>query len=218
MLVLVLGHVVSGQQPAAQAPRPSFRGGVNLVLVDVDVRDRSGRPLPGLKQSDFEILEDGKAQEIVTFAFEEISVNARAVAATAVLSTTGARQGQAPVAPPSRPRAGAGTRSHRRRVAGCRPDAGGGRGERSAHDERRGRSSHLGAALRYEFHAAGGRAKGGGCRREVDEGQDDARGPGGRRVHRIHSSGTDGLHHRPRQGARRAGGVRRRRRDCDRCR
>jgi len=97
--ILVTAPGMLGQQPPqAQAPpRPAFRGGVNVILVDVDVRDKSGRPLSGLKQSDFEVLEDGKAQDIVTFAFEEISTSAPAVGTAAILSTGGAGRGAVPV-------------------------------------------------------------------------------------------------------------------------
>ena len=58
------------QRPAAA---PAFRSGVNLVLVDVVVRDRSGAVVKGLTADDFELLEDGKPQQIVTFAYEEIA-------------------------------------------------------------------------------------------------------------------------------------------------
>ena len=45
-----------------------FRSGVNLVLVDVVVRDRNGAVVKGLTADDFELLEDGVRQQIVTFA------------------------------------------------------------------------------------------------------------------------------------------------------
>ena len=51
------------------------------------MRDRSGRAVPGLKQADFEVLEDGKTQEIVTFAHEEISDSARPIAAAPMLAS-----------------------------------------------------------------------------------------------------------------------------------
>src|SRR5687767_12098376 len=46
---------------------PTFKSGVNLVEVDVIVTDRQGRPVRGLRQQDFEVLEDGKSVPIVTF-------------------------------------------------------------------------------------------------------------------------------------------------------
>jgi VWFA-related protein len=49
----------------AQQP-PRFRGGTNLVRVDV-FATRGGTPLQNLTQADFEVLEDGKPQTIDSF-------------------------------------------------------------------------------------------------------------------------------------------------------
>src|SRR5215472_10155699 len=59
----------SDQQPAS---RSSFvlRSQTNIVLVDVRVRDRSGRPVTDLKQSDFKVFEDGVPQNITSFGLE----------------------------------------------------------------------------------------------------------------------------------------------------
>jgi len=40
---------------------------VNIVNVDVDVTDKSGKPVSGLRKEDFELLEDGKRVEITNF-------------------------------------------------------------------------------------------------------------------------------------------------------
>ena len=53
--------------PGDQPSRPQFRTGINFVRVDVIVSDRQGNPLGDLKQGDFEVTEDGKAQTIETF-------------------------------------------------------------------------------------------------------------------------------------------------------
>jgi VWFA-related protein len=55
--------------PANQPPdqTPLFRTGINFVRVDVIVSDRSGAPVADLKQSDFEVIEDGKPQTVETF-------------------------------------------------------------------------------------------------------------------------------------------------------
>ena len=66
---LAVSLVASGQQP--QAPEPSgqtFRASVDVVEVDVSVLDRDRRPVRGLAQGDFTILEDGKPQKVVSFA------------------------------------------------------------------------------------------------------------------------------------------------------
>jgi VWFA-related protein len=64
------------QQPAQQQPAPDnggaqpvFRGGINFVSVDVIVSDKNGANIADLKQSDFEITEDGKPQNVETFKF-----------------------------------------------------------------------------------------------------------------------------------------------------
>ena len=53
----------------AQSPpqRPLFRGGTDLVQVDVSVLDGKRRPVRGLTAEDFSILEDGQPREIQAF-------------------------------------------------------------------------------------------------------------------------------------------------------
>ena len=72
------------QQP--NPPAPTFRSNVNLVLVDVVVRDRRGNVVSGLKADDFQLLEDGKPQQILTFAFEQIQNNAQPVERASLLA------------------------------------------------------------------------------------------------------------------------------------
>jgi VWFA-related protein len=50
----------------------TFHSESDLVLVNVTVRDKSGTFVRGLKPSDFTILEDGKAQKVVSFDVEDI--------------------------------------------------------------------------------------------------------------------------------------------------
>jgi VWFA-related protein len=76
---------LDGQQ-APPAPPPAFRSAVNLILVDVVVRDRKGAVVTGLKAEDFQLSEDGKPQQILTFAFEEISKTARPIEQASVLA------------------------------------------------------------------------------------------------------------------------------------
>ena len=77
-LLLVLG--ARGQEPAPQqapppqadqnppnAQTPVFRTGINFVRVDVIVTDKSGKEVADLKQSDFDVLEDGKPQNVEAF-------------------------------------------------------------------------------------------------------------------------------------------------------
>src|SRR6516162_2832591 len=54
------------QQPPAS---PVFRTGINYVRVDVIVSDKIGANVADLKQGDFEVLEDGKPQNVENFKF-----------------------------------------------------------------------------------------------------------------------------------------------------
>jgi VWFA-related protein len=53
--------------PQAQRERQSFAATATAILVDVVVRDRSGRPVTDLNALDFELAEDGVAQNIDSF-------------------------------------------------------------------------------------------------------------------------------------------------------
>ena len=55
-----------------QQRRPSFRAGVELIYVNVVVRDDKGNIVRNLKPADFTLLEDDKAQTISAFDFEEV--------------------------------------------------------------------------------------------------------------------------------------------------
>jgi VWFA-related protein len=66
------------QEPAQPAPQPqgdgapaqplpTFRGSIDFVRVDIFVSDRDGRPVTDLKESEFEIVEDGKPQKVEQF-------------------------------------------------------------------------------------------------------------------------------------------------------
>jgi VWFA-related protein len=59
-LMVWLGASLPAQQPV-------FRGGVELVQVDVVVLDKTGRPLRGLKPEDFTILDQKRPQRVATF-------------------------------------------------------------------------------------------------------------------------------------------------------
>ncbi len=57
----------------------TFRTKTELVLVNVTVRDKNGNPVRDLKREDFTVLEDNKAQQVVSFDLE----NTDAVLSTA---------------------------------------------------------------------------------------------------------------------------------------
>jgi VWFA-related protein len=56
----------------AQAQQPTFTVSVNVVDVDVTVKDAQGNFVSGLTADDFEVLEDGKPQTIQTFSYIEL--------------------------------------------------------------------------------------------------------------------------------------------------
>ena len=61
----------AGQEP----PRLTFGTDVGLVRLDVTVERPDGRFVTDLKESDFELLEDGRPQQISTFSREELPVS-----------------------------------------------------------------------------------------------------------------------------------------------
>ena len=71
--LLVLASTAIGwfRSPAsspAQIPAPTIRVSTHLVVVDVVVTDKQGKPVSGLHPEDFVVEENGKAQKISTFA------------------------------------------------------------------------------------------------------------------------------------------------------
>jgi VWFA-related protein len=62
--------------PPANKPVPggraTIRTTVSLVEIDVQVTNRDGKPVKGLKQEQFSVTEDGKAQNISTFEYNDI--------------------------------------------------------------------------------------------------------------------------------------------------
>ncbi len=80
LVAVVAAATASTTTPSAQQqsqPRPVFRSRLNVVSVDVIVRDKSGAVVRGLTAADFEVREDGRPQEVSSFSFEEINEKAR---------------------------------------------------------------------------------------------------------------------------------------------
>src|SRR4030095_8651100 len=80
--------LIARQTPAPQPP--AFRSRVNLVLVDVVVRDKSGAVVKGRPADEFEVLEDGVKQPIATFAYDEVRADAAPVEHASALPSAGA--------------------------------------------------------------------------------------------------------------------------------
>src|SRR5438093_4572532 len=64
----VVPIVVATCLVAGAAQQPTFKGGVRTVAVYATVTDAGGRLVPNLAQSDFEVQDNGKAQDISVFA------------------------------------------------------------------------------------------------------------------------------------------------------
>jgi VWFA-related protein len=60
------------QDTSPPAPEVTFKVEVNYVEEDVRVVDRNGNFVRGLKQEDFQVLEDGKPQKVQTFGMVDI--------------------------------------------------------------------------------------------------------------------------------------------------
>ena len=75
IVVLCLGIVRAGssaQSPQQTLPAPTFRAEVEYVEVDALVTDAQGRFVRDLRKEDFQVFEDGKRQNITSFALVEI--------------------------------------------------------------------------------------------------------------------------------------------------
>jgi VWFA-related protein len=71
--VLALGASLAawqGQAPAGAGQKPpTFKSGVDLVAVDVNVIDRNGQPVAGLTAEQFELTVDGKPRRVASVTF-----------------------------------------------------------------------------------------------------------------------------------------------------
>jgi VWFA-related protein len=75
ILLLAAGVAAQEQKPAPAEPppqQPIFRGGTDLVRVDVTVTQRGDEPVTDLKMEDFEITEDDVPQAVETLKFIQV--------------------------------------------------------------------------------------------------------------------------------------------------
>ena len=63
LVVVIVAHLWAQAPP----PRPVFRGGTDLIEVDVSVLDHRRAPVRGLTAADFTVFEDGHLREIQAF-------------------------------------------------------------------------------------------------------------------------------------------------------
>ena len=85
LMVNQITAMAQSLSPASRAA-PPFRSNVNLVLVDVVVRDKAGNIVRGLAADDFQLVEDGRPQQIASFAFEQIATGTRPLVNASLLS------------------------------------------------------------------------------------------------------------------------------------
>jgi VWFA-related protein len=81
--LVALGVTTAQQQ---QQPPPTFRTRTTVRAIEVRVVDSRGRPITGLRQEDFTILEDGKPQPIRLFAPFDLNDAAAATPAPAIVA------------------------------------------------------------------------------------------------------------------------------------
>jgi len=77
VLVSTTGTRVSAQDPQT----PVFRSSVDLLEVDVNIVDNTGRPIPNLQAADFSVTVDGKTRPVVTSEYVRDDAAAAAGAA-----------------------------------------------------------------------------------------------------------------------------------------
>jgi VWFA-related protein len=81
-IVSLLALSASGQQQQQPVPaqpsataKPTFTSNSNLVIVDVTVKDKSGKTIDELKPEDFAVFEDGKRQKVEVFQHQSLSLD-----------------------------------------------------------------------------------------------------------------------------------------------
>ena len=68
LAILSFQPALSGQESEAQVPPLTIRVTTHLVVVDVVVTDKGGKPVADLKPRDFDVEENGRAQKIAVFS------------------------------------------------------------------------------------------------------------------------------------------------------
>ena len=63
-----------GNIQAQQAP-VTFTSNTTLVIIDVTIKDKSGKIIEDLKKNDFVVTEDGKTQQVAVFDFQKLDID-----------------------------------------------------------------------------------------------------------------------------------------------
>lgn len=97
--VTLSGQQAPPQTPQAQTPqRPTFVSQIDLVSLDVIVRDKNGQFVPDLKREDFIVLEDGVEQSV---SDHRLVYGGRELSVETIAAPTAAPEGM--ILPPTRP-------------------------------------------------------------------------------------------------------------------
>ncbi len=77
MVLLALSATAQQPQPSTRPVDgpPTFSTRRDLVIVDVSVKDKNGKPIDNLAQKDFSVFEDGKLQQISIFEYQKLAVD-----------------------------------------------------------------------------------------------------------------------------------------------
>jgi VWFA-related protein len=71
---VAVGRAQTAGGQAPEQPPVTFRAETNVVEVDAFVTDAAGAPVTGLTSADFEVLEDGKPQQVTAFTSVSIPI------------------------------------------------------------------------------------------------------------------------------------------------
>jgi VWFA-related protein len=75
VLTLTITGTLAQRQPSATEQRPTFRSGVELIVVRVTVTDSQQRPMAGLTKKDFVVLDRGVPQQVSHFLSSQVPVD-----------------------------------------------------------------------------------------------------------------------------------------------
>src|SRR5450432_3233651 len=68
VFMLAFGNLFAQQGPV------TFTSTTTLVIIDVAVKDKTGKVIEDLKKNDFTLTEDGKTQSIQVFDFQKLDI------------------------------------------------------------------------------------------------------------------------------------------------
>ena len=102
---ILLAALVCAGMLAQDQPPPNFKANTNLVIINVAVKDKSGKAIEDLKKDQFTLLEDGKPQRSAGARPEDSRTNgspahsiAREGSASGASACLKARRAQGPAA------------------------------------------------------------------------------------------------------------------------